>query len=41
LKFGGVDNLADLASAAANLLIGQIGEATPIAIIRGLKYEKS
>jgi coenzyme F420-0:L-glutamate ligase/coenzyme F420-1:gamma-L-glutamate ligase len=40
-KFGGVDNLADLASAAANLLIGQTDEATPIAIIRGLKYEKS
>ena len=40
-KFGGVDDLTDLVSAAANLLFGQTDEATPIAIIRGLKYEKS
>ncbi|MEM0095157.1 MAG: coenzyme F420-0:L-glutamate ligase [Candidatus Bathyarchaeia archaeon] len=40
-KFGGVDNLADLVSAAANMVLGQTGEATPVAIIRGLRYEKS
>jgi len=40
-KFGGVDDLTDLVSASANLLFGQTDEATPIAIIRGLKYEKS
>ncbi|MEM3891679.1 MAG: coenzyme F420-0:L-glutamate ligase [Nitrososphaerales archaeon] len=40
-KFGGVDNLADLVSASANLVFGQTDEATPIAIIRGLEYEKS
>ncbi|NHV97040.1 MAG: F420-dependent oxidoreductase [Thaumarchaeota archaeon] len=39
-KFGGVDDLTDLVSAAANLLFGQTDEATPIAIIRGLRYEK-
>jgi len=40
-KFGGVDNLVDLVSAAANMVFGQAGEATPVAIIRGLRYEKS
>jgi len=40
-KFGGVDNFVDLVSAAANMVFGQTGEATPIAIIRGLCYEKS
>jgi len=40
-KFGGVDDLTDLVSASANLLFGQTDEATPVAIIRGLKYEKS
>lgn len=40
-KFGGVDDLTDLISASANLLFGQTGEATPVVILRGLKYEKS
>ncbi|MEM1661186.1 MAG: coenzyme F420-0:L-glutamate ligase [Candidatus Bathyarchaeia archaeon] len=40
-KFGGVDDLTDLVSASANLLFGQTDEAIPVAIIRGLKYEKS
>ncbi|MEM1565547.1 MAG: coenzyme F420-0:L-glutamate ligase [Candidatus Bathyarchaeia archaeon] len=40
-KFGGVDNLVDLVSAAANMVFGQTSEATPVAIIRGLRYEKS
>ncbi|MEM4288735.1 MAG: coenzyme F420-0:L-glutamate ligase [Nitrososphaerota archaeon] len=40
-KFGGVDDLTDLSAAAANLVIGQTDEALPIAIIRGLKYERS
>jgi len=40
-KFGGVDSLVDLISAAANLLFGQTSEAIPVVIIRGLKYERS
>lgn len=40
-KFGGVDDLTDLISASANLLFGQTSESVPIAIIRGLKYERS
>jgi len=40
-KFGGVDDLTDLISASANLLFGQTREATPIAILRGLKFERS
>jgi coenzyme F420-0:L-glutamate ligase/coenzyme F420-1:gamma-L-glutamate ligase len=40
-KFGGVDDLTDLVSAAANLVFGQTDEATPVAIVRGLKYERS
>jgi F420-0:gamma-glutamyl ligase len=28
-------------AASANLLFGQTDEATPIVIVRGLKYEKS
>jgi len=40
-KFGGVDDLTNLVSAAANLLYGQTNESIPIVIIRGLKYEKS
>lgn len=40
-KFGGVDNITDLVSAAANMVFGQTGEATPVAIIRGLHYKKS
>lgn len=40
-KFGGIDDLTDLVSASANLLFGQTDEAIPIAIIRGVKYEKS
>lgn len=40
-KFGGVDNTADLVSAAANMVFGQTDEAMPVAIIRGLRYEKS
>ncbi|MEM4354627.1 MAG: coenzyme F420-0:L-glutamate ligase [Candidatus Caldarchaeum sp.] len=40
-KFGGVDDLSDLVSAAANLLFGQADEAIPIAIVRGLDYERS
>jgi len=40
-KFGGVDNLADLFAASANLLFGQTTSATPIVIIRDLKYERS
>lgn len=33
--------MTDLVSAAANLLFGQTSEATPVAIVRGLRYEKS
>ncbi|MDI6905726.1 MAG: coenzyme F420-0:L-glutamate ligase [Candidatus Bathyarchaeia archaeon] len=40
-KFGGVDATADLLAAAANLLFGQADEGVPIAIVRGLTYEKS
>jgi coenzyme F420-0:L-glutamate ligase/coenzyme F420-1:gamma-L-glutamate ligase len=40
-KFGGIDDLTNLVSASASLLFGQTDEAIPIAIIRGLKYEKS
>jgi len=40
-KFGGIDDITNLVSAAANLVFGQTAENVPIAIIRGLKYEKS
>ncbi len=40
-KFGGVDDLTDLVSAAANLVFGQTGEGIPVAVIRGLEYEMS
>jgi F420-0:gamma-glutamyl ligase len=40
-KFGGVDALADILVASANLLFGQTDEAALIVIVRGLKYEKS
>ena len=40
-KFGGVDDITDLVAAAANLSFGQTDESIQIAIIRGLRYEKS
>lgn len=40
-KVGGIDNLTDLVSAAANLLFGQTSQSVPVVIIRGLEYESS
>ncbi len=40
-KFGGVDNIVDLLSAAAALLFGQTDESVPVVVVRGLKYERS
>jgi len=40
-KFGGLDCIADLLAATANLLMGQTDESIPVVIIRGLKYERS
>jgi len=40
-KFGGIDDLTNLVSASANLVIGQTTEATPLAIVRGFRYEES
>jgi len=40
-KFGGVDDVTDLCTASANLLFGQTSAGSPVAIIRGLSYEKS
>lgn len=40
-KFGGVDDMTDLCTASANLLFGQTSAGSPVAIIRGLTYERS
>lgn len=40
-KFGGVDALADLVTAGANLIMGQTSWGTPVVVVRGLEYERS
>lgn len=40
-KFGGVDSLADLISAAASPLFEQTDEAIQVVIVSGLEYKRS
>lgn len=40
-KFGGIDALADLVTAGANIIMGQTSWGTPVVIARGVEYQPS